>query len=111
MFQTYHSRIKLLILPFLLVGCLISAPKVNALVEITGYVNDYADIISTSDEEYITKKSQKLRDADNGTQIVVVTVPSLDDIPIEDYAIELGRKYGLGTKNKNNGVLILVALS
>ena len=109
MFQMYHSRIKLLILPFLLLA-FVCVPKVNALVEINGYVNDYANIISSNDEEYIIQKSKELNGAD-GTQIVVVTVPSLDGMPIEDYALELGRKYGLGDSDKNNGLLILIALS
>ena len=43
-------------------------------------------------------------------QIVVVTIPSLEKKSIEEYANELFNKFGIGDKNKNNGLLILVAL-
>ena len=42
-----------------------------------------------------------------GAQIVVVTVQSLGGQSIEEYATELFRKFGIGDKEKNNGVLLL----
>ena len=44
-----------------------------------------------------------------GTQLVVATVPSLQDLPIEDYGYQLGRAWGIGQKGANNGVILLVA--
>jgi uncharacterized protein len=42
-------------------------------------------------------------------QLVVATVPSLQDYPIEDYGYRLGRAWGIGQKGSNNGMILLVA--
>lgn len=46
----------------------------------------------------------------SSTQIVVVTVPTLDGAAIEDVAARTVEKWGLGQKDRNNGVLLLVAV-
>lgn len=107
--QKYHlNRINYLILIFLFIALI---PKVNAKVTPTDkfYVNDYANILSEETEEYILNKSIALNQAD-GTQIVVVTVPNLDGSSIEEYAVELYRDFGIGSKDKNNGLLFLFTL-
>ena len=43
-----------------------------------------------------------------GTQLVVVTLPTLNGYPIEDFGYQLGRHWGIGQKGKNNGVLLIV---
>lgn len=105
----YHSkRINYLILILL---SLFFIHNVNALVSPTSrfYVNDYADILSSETEDYIYEKSLKL-DGLDGTQIVVVTVNNLEGKSIEDYSIELARNFGIGSKEKDNGLLLLLAL-
>lgn len=103
------NRIIFLILAFLL---LVFIPGVYAKVNPTNdfYVNDYANILSSSTKDYIMEKSVALNKVD-GTQIVVVTVNSLDGEAIEDYAVELFRRFGIGDAKKNNGILILVSVS
>jgi uncharacterized protein len=44
-----------------------------------------------------------------GTQLVVATVPSLDGYEIEDYGYQLGRAWGIGQKDTDNGAILLVA--
>jgi uncharacterized membrane protein YgcG len=44
-----------------------------------------------------------------GQQVVVVTVPSLRGVPIEDFGYQLGRRWGIGQKGKDNGALLIVA--
>lgn len=44
-----------------------------------------------------------------GEQVVVVTVPGLQGTAIEDYGYQLGRAWGIGQKDKNNGALLIVA--
>ena len=46
-----------------------------------------------------------------GAQVVVVTVDTLDGAAVSDYALELGRKWGVGDKEKNNGVVLLLSVS
>ena len=84
--------------------------KVQALVSPTSdfYINDYANILSEETKNYILNKSVAL-EKETTAQIVVVTVPNLEDKSLEEYATELFRKFGIGDKEKNNGVLILVA--
>lgn len=85
--------------------------KSFALVEPTNdfYVNDYANLLSTDVEEYIISTNKTLN-SQTGAQIVVVTVPNLEGQSIEEYATSLFRKFGIGDKTKNNGVLMLLAL-
>ncbi|MBE3596619.1 MAG: TPM domain-containing protein [Hydrogenibacillus sp.] len=43
-----------------------------------------------------------------GAQLVVVTVDRLGGVPIEEYALKLFRAWGIGRRDRNNGVLLLV---
>lgn len=80
----------------------------NAVVSPTKefYVNDYANVLSKETEEYIINTNVDLNNKTKA-QIVVVTVKSLDGKTIEEYATELFRKFGIGDKKLNNGVLLL----
>ncbi len=73
------------------------------------YVNDTANIINAENEKYIIDINKKLYEK-TGAQIVVVSVNNLEGKSIEDYATELFRDYGIGDKEKNNGVLFLVSV-
>ena len=85
--------------------------NVNAIVNSTSefYVNDYANILSNETEDYILEKSVSLYNY-NGAQIVVVTIPNLDGMTIENYATTLFNNWGIGDKDKNNGLLLLLSL-
>ncbi len=71
------------------------------------YVNDLAGVIDSQTEQAIISEAGKLDDATKA-QIVAVTVKSLDGRPLEEYATELFRQWGIGSKESDNGVLILV---
>lgn len=72
-------------------------------------VNDYTQTLSAAQ---INELEQKLVAFDDSTsnQIAVVIIKSVGDYDINEYALELGRKWGIGGKEKNNGVILLVAL-
>ncbi len=91
--------------------CLFIPTSVNAVVNSTNefYVNDYANILSSETEKYILDKSVELYNH-NGAQIVVVTIPNLEGASIENYATDLFNSWGIGDKDKNNGLLLLLAL-
>lgn len=74
------------------------------------FVNDYADVIDQSDEEELINIGKSLY-KQTTAQVVVVTVDSLDGAEIGDYALHLGREWGVGSKEKNNGVVILLSVS
>lgn len=74
------------------------------------YINDYVGILDSNEIETIVSLGKELEDK-TGAQATVVIVDTTGGIPIENYAINLFRSWGIGQKNKDNGLLILVALS
>ncbi|QXQ06401.1 TPM domain-containing protein [Sphingosinicellaceae bacterium] len=75
---------------------------------LTGRVTDAANVLPPATVAELTAKLEALETA-TGRQLVVATVPSLEDYPIEDYANGLFRAWKLGEAKTNNGVLLLVA--
>lgn len=71
-------------------------------------VTDNANIIDQSYEAKIIQLAQEI-EKDSTVEIAVVTVESLEGESIEMYAVELFKKAGIGKKDKDNGLLILVA--
>lgn len=74
------------------------------------YVQDYAGVLDSETKSKINSLGSKLA-AETKAQIVVVTVKSLEGVPLETYALEILRKWGIGDKQLNNGVLLLVAVN
>lgn len=72
------------------------------------YVNDFADVISAEDEQKILANAVTLAEKTTA-QVVVVTIEDLDGEEPWQYALELGRNWGVGDKEKNNGVVILLS--
>ncbi|MES2651937.1 MAG: TPM domain-containing protein [Bacteroidota bacterium] len=70
------------------------------------------DQTQTLSAEQIAQLERKLVAFDDSTsnQIAVVIVKTVGDYDINEYALELGRKWGIGGKTKNNGVILLVAI-
>ena len=75
---------------------------------LTGRVVDQADLLDPATEQALTAKLAAL-EATSSDQLVVVTVSSLQDQEIEDYGYQLGRAWGIGQKEGDNGVLLIVA--
>jgi len=75
---------------------------------LTGRIVDQANVISADARRTIEPKLVDL-ETKSGIQLVVATVNSLEGQEIEPYANALFRKWQLGEKTKNNGVLLLVA--
>lgn len=73
------------------------------------YVQDYAGILSGKAKQNLQALGKAL-DRKTTAQVVVVTVPSLQEAPIDEYALTLLRSWGIGQKDKDNGVLILIAV-
>jgi len=69
-------------------------------------VNDLAGVLTT---EQANQLERELVDFDNrsSTQIVVVTVPTLDGYDKAEYAFRLGESWGVGQKGKDNGIVVL----
>ena len=78
-------------------------PKPNKLV------NDYTGTLSASQLQQLEQKLVAFDDS-TSTQIAIAIVKSVGDYDIGEYALELGRKWGVGAKGKNNGIMIVAAL-
>lgn len=76
------------------------------VIKINGYINDYANIVDDETEKKIEKKGEKLQRTD-GTQIVFITVDSLDGKDIREVAFDTFNFYHLGDEDKDNGVLFI----
>ena len=72
------------------------------------YVQDYADVINSSDEQSLNGILQELEQK-TGAQYIVLTVQTTAGVPIEQFAIELAEKWKLGQKGKDNGMLFVLA--
>jgi len=75
---------------------------------LTGRVNDYASMISQSAEREIDDRLARLEEIES-TQIVVLTIDSLEGEPLEEYSIRVAEAWGIGQKSIDNGALLLVA--
>src|SRR5713226_1810410 len=75
---------------------------------LTGRVVDDAGILTDSTRAALTDMLAQHERA-TGNQVVVVTLKDLQGYTIEDFGYQLGRKWGIGQKGKNNGVLLIVA--
>ena len=72
------------------------------------YVVDTANLFNSETKNKLVTDSHKLSQEYN-TQVVVVTINSLKGLSIEEYTNQLFRKWGIGDKKENSGVLILIS--
>jgi uncharacterized protein len=75
----------------------------------TGYVNDFAHVLDQNTIGQLENICQQI-DQNAHAQIAVVTIKSLDGSDIVSYSVSLYQKWGIGTKGKDRGVLILLAV-
>jgi uncharacterized protein len=92
----------------LLLLFLATAAQAKEFPKLTGRVVDNANLLSPADEAELTGKLDAL-EKKSSRQLVVATVPSLGGYEIEDYGYRLGRAWGLGQKEADNGAILLVA--
>lgn len=70
-------------------------------------VNDFTGTLSQAEQQYLEQKLRALNDT-TSVQIVVVFVADLDGYDVADYATRLGHNWGIGQKNSDNGIVLLV---
>jgi uncharacterized protein len=92
----------------LLLVCSAQAEPV-AKLKATDYVNDFAHVL---DQNTIAQMDEICRQIDQKAhaQIAVVTIHSTDGADIESYSVDLFHQWGVGSKAKDSGVLILYAI-
>lgn len=93
---------------FLLILCRVSAQDIPAKPNPPRLVNDFAKQLNPTEISALERKLVAYDDS-TSTQIAIVVVPTTGEYPIADYALKLGREWGVGGKGKNNGIVILWA--
>ena len=91
----------LILLPILCIAQQFPKPK--------GAINDFANVISQTYEQQLSTICMELWQKTN-TALVVVTIPSLGESYLEDYATKLYKAWGIGDKKEDKGILILNAI-
>jgi len=71
-------------------------------------INDFADMLTPEQEHALENKLVAYNDS-TSSQITIVTVESLEGYEDEEYAIALGREWGVGGREFNNGIVVLIA--
>jgi uncharacterized protein len=95
---------------WLTTAALLAAPSLAALEVpyLTGRVNDYAGLLSAEQRENLEVFLAELERA-TSAQVAVLTIPSLEGEVLEDYSLRVAQTWQLGQRDRNNGVLFLVA--
>ncbi len=102
-------RLRVIVLAFLLVAATAAALAQSlTFPALTGRVVDEANILDSAARSALTQLSSDL-ETKSTDQLVIVTLSSLRGTSIEDYGYQLGRAWQIGQKDKNNGVLLIVA--
>jgi len=81
-------------------------PEINSPAKL---VNDFVDILSADEERLLENKLEAFDDS-TSTQITIVSLSNLDGEPASSYAPKLAEAWGIGNKQRNNGILILVSM-
>ena len=104
--MTQNITLVLLILAFALIFALpahaLEVPKLQ------GRVNDYAGMLSPQTKNTLEQQLKAVEQADS-TQIVILTVPSLQGEVLEQFSIKVAEAWKIGQKGKDNGVILLVS--
>ena len=92
----------------LLLWLFIATAQALTFPTLSGRVVDDAHMLDPATRQQLAQKLEAHEKA-TGEQVVVVTVADLQGTPIEDFGYQLGRAWGIGQKDKNNGALLIVA--
>src|SRR2546427_7248742 len=99
----------LLVMSAVITFALLASAEPISQLHPTDYVNDFAHVL---DQQTVAQLDDICRQIDQKAhaQIAVVTINSLDGSDIESYAADLYKKWGVGDKSTNRGVVILLAV-
>jgi uncharacterized protein len=109
--MTHISRWLAIVVLIFAPSFVVTAESVSTLPAPTGYVNDFAGVLSPSTKGNLENLCTQV-DRQAHAQIAVVTIKTLDnDEPIDDFAVALEEKWKVGQKGTDRGVLMLVVMN
>ena len=110
--RTRWSRLVLVLTALGVGACLLGRPAHAQRYDLPprpdGPVLDQGEMLSSGEERQLARKLLAFTDT-TSTAVVVVTLQSLNGAPISDYAVVLGREWGVGQEGTDNGVVLLVS--
>lgn len=80
----------------------------RAVPELMGRVNDYAQMLGPQAERYLEGVLQDLERTD-GTQIVVLTIPSLEGESLEGFSIRVAEQWKIGREENDSGAILMIS--
>ena len=87
--------------------CVLHAEKITD-IHPQGYVTDLAEVVEPPTQQRLEALGKELQDK-TGAQIAIVTVQSFEGMSREEYSVDLFKHLGVGGKNDDRGVLLLLA--
>lgn len=101
---------RILVTTFLVAICVLVGTPASAQTfpKLTGRVVDQANLLDPAQEATLTAKLAAL-ETQSQRQFVVATIADLEGYDDSDYGYRLGRAWGIGDKERNDGLLLLVA--
>ncbi|MCB1140034.1 MAG: TPM domain-containing protein, partial [Leptospiraceae bacterium] len=79
------------------------------LPDLEARVMDQAGLLTEPEIQSLTAKLKALEDR-KGSQLAILTVPTIGDVPIEDFSIRLAEKWKLGRAGVDDGVILIVSM-
>lgn len=102
--RLFKTGILLLLMAFVCLAEMyaLDAPKLRERV------NDLAEMMTTEEVSMLESKLKRIEE-ETSNQIAILTIPSLEGEVLEEFSIRVVEKWKLGQKDKDNGLLILLA--
>src|SRR5512136_1068609 len=99
---------KLAVAAFLLLWLAFSAAAVDfTSLQPEGYISDFAKVIDPGTRATLEQYCSAVEEQ-TGVQIAVITLDTLAGEPLEDVAVDIFKKWGIGKKGQDNGLLLLL---
>src|SRR3954470_1123965 len=88
------------------------AAQDDSIPELTAPVNDFANVIDASSRDQLDTLIRKLQSATGDTLVVATVKTFKPEADIASYTVKMFQNHGkgIGTKGKDNGVLMLLAI-
>jgi uncharacterized protein len=92
----------------MLAWMIVTTASAQTFPKFTGLVVDAANVLPPDQEAALTAKLEALQ-KETKRQLVVATIPDLQGYPLEEYGYKLGRAWGVGLRDVNNGAVLFIA--
>lgn len=93
---------------FVILGSVLVFGQYQAIPELKGRVTDITSTLSTQEISSINSKLKTFEERE-GSQVVVLIVPTTDPEPITSYSIRVAEKWQIGRSGVDDGVILLIA--